>query len=886
MKKKSKIILIVVLITLALIIGICITLFAVNWQPVNKVDLSSLEANENVSITYNEESDIPTIIAGDYTDFKVDSSNDAIKALEEVKDIMGINNPKEEYEVSNEIDFLENNIYRMQQYYKGIEVINRQMIIAADKEGNIKTLSGDYEKITDLDVNPNIDQNSAINTVTEQYGNNIQVDKTQLIIDIINDVPTLCWGVKAYGEFNELEGNSYNIYIDAKTGEIVKTTNTGYTSTVISKGLGTFGNELTFNTNKNWFNYEMYDPERKIEVRNYNSNLGGLYFSSSITSETNTWNDRVANTAMYNVSRIYDYYDLKFGIKSHTGKDDKIVVVVNDTGNNKNNAVFYSTLGGFISIGTGDETTYRNFVNGIDVLAHEFTHGYINYGDKGGFANEGFYLGEVNEAYADIMGNIIENYYREKDEVKSVNENENLTFENDKLWLIGENIVKEDQYGIRSMADPSIDNKPTTYEDENYISLTEDNLQDSDVVHNNCTVIENAFYKMWKNGLTTDEIAKIILESSNRLSRSSNYYTITHMIVELAKEYCPQKLDIVENALIESKLYIDDSEDEENSGDNNQQTSTEPNNLEDIYKNFIINKEYAKDEGENFGEATYYYILDINQDGTDELFIVDDGTGDFFSTLIYRYDSTNNKVVLIKDIYSYGVLRYSESDREIVYATFRPFKDAGVYDFYKLENNEFVWYKSTGYKGENFTDYYINTKENGETKISSEENSKIFESVENLDYKKISELMPKETENDGNTSVDKIEGLDDILEEVKKENIASGQISAGDYTLSYGSYVSSLEEFEMLGGVYTIRPDRTYTYRNIWKNYSGETKVVNVSGTYEVAYHDNLDIDLAGWAIEFKADSDEMMANEVWLINGNNSFEAVQYPNKFTLIQD
>src|SRR5699024_1134119 len=106
------------------------------------------------------------------------------------------------------------------------------------------------------------------------------------------------------------------------------------------------------------------------------------------------------------------------------------------------------------------------------------------------------------------------------------------------------------------------------------------------------------------------------------------------------------------------------------------------------------------------------------------------------------------------------------------------------------------------------------------------------------------------------------------------------------YTLSYGSYVSSLEEFEMLGGVYTIRPDGTYTYRNIWKNYSGETKVVNVSGTYEVAYHDNLDIDLAGWAIEFKADSDEMMANEVWLINGNNSFEAVQYPNKFTLIQD
>ena len=161
MKKKTKIILIVLTIIIVLAIATVVTIFALNWQPINKVDLATLEANADVTISYGEASEVPTIIAGDYTDFKVDSGNDAIRALEELQEVFGMTNPKEEYEISNEIEFLDNKTYRMQQYYNGIEVIDRQMVVTADKDGNIKMVSGDYEKITDLDVNPSFDQNRA-----------------------------------------------------------------------------------------------------------------------------------------------------------------------------------------------------------------------------------------------------------------------------------------------------------------------------------------------------------------------------------------------------------------------------------------------------------------------------------------------------------------------------------------------------------------------------------------------------------------------------------------------------------------------------------------------------------------------------------------------------
>ena len=425
------------------------------------------------------------------------------------------------------------------------------------------------------------------------------------------------------------------------------------------------------------------------------------------------------------------------------------------------------------------------------------------------------------------------------------------------------------------MSNPEANGNPSKYGDDKYLSLDMEGVSESQLVHNNSTVLSRAFYLMWENGLTTDEISQIILESCVRLSRFANYNEIIEMIRILAEEYCPEKVDIVTDALVETGYlyYIDDEE------ETNKETTTAEQNIDDIYEQFIIDKGYEKDEDEYFQKAQYYAILDINKDGTPELFIQDDGSIDFFDTLIYAYDDVAKQVKFIKSIYSYGLIRYDTQTNEIVYASFNPFKDAGANGFYKFENNEIVWSKTVGYKGENFTDYFVNTRENGEKTITREQSSRYYDNVEAIDYIEISDLVPDESEEN------QIGTLSEIIEEAKKESIEPGKIQAGAHTISYGIYRSNLAEYEMLGGIYTIRKDGTYTYRNIWKNYAGEVNTVNINGTYTIQYFDELDIGEAGWAIKFTSDSDEIMGNTVLEINENDSFEAGQYPNKFTLIQ-
>ena len=870
MKKKTKIILIVLTIIIVLAIATVVTIFALNWQPINKVDLATLEANADVTISYGEASEVPTIIAGDYTDFKVYSGNDAIRALEELQEVFGMTDPKEEYEISNEIEFLDNKTYRMQQYYNGIEVIDRQMVVTADKDGNIKMVSGDYEKITDLDVNPSFDQNRALSIVTETYGEKIEVDTTKLVIKFIDDTPTLCWGVKSVGEFNNLDGGAYNIYINAKTEEIVETELTENYSVASATGYGTKGELLNFNTNKILLTYEMYDPERKIEIKDYKFGYGGLYFSDIITSEDNTWSNTVANQAMSNMAKIYDFYNIKFGIKSYSGKDDKIVVIVNDDAR-EDNASYYVGKG-FITLGSGVDGVYDNFVNGLDVLAHEVTHGYIGETDPSIFGNNGFSEGEIDEAYADIMGNIIENYYRENTEVKPFSANENLTFEHDELWLMGEDVVLNNEYAMRSTANPSLKNQPSNLGEETYLT-TDDTDDYSKIIHNNATVFGHAVYEMWKGGVTTDEIAAILLESCNRLSRSANYNEIAQMIAGLAEEYCPEKVDIVINVI--NGMAASNADKNSEQGENNASNS----NLEDIYKQFIIDKGYEKDIGKDnyFQTAKQYAILDMNQDGTEELFIQDDGDSTFFySTLIYTYDNEKQEIVFVDGLYSYGSLEYSAKDKTIAFQTFKPFADAGACIFYTLENNQLAWLRTLGHHGPNFKGFFISTEEGKEEPISEEENTQYFENVEVLDYKEISELQP--TEEAG--------GRAQVIQEAKKDLKGEGSLSTLTYKLKYGIYVSSLEEYEIMGGVYVLRDDGTFTYRNIWENYDGETKTVYATGTYKVIDLKDLDIEEKGAGLEFSSNtSDETMANTVWKITGNNKFEAIQYPNKFTYIE-
>ena len=139
-------------------------------------------------------------------------------------------------------------------------------------------------------------------------------------------------------------------------------------------------------------------------------------------------------------------------------------------------------------------------------------------------------------------------------------------------------------------------------------------------------------------------------------------------------------------------------------------------------------------------------------------------------------------------------------------------------------------------------------------------------------------------------------------EEIKDTKKVEDVIKAGDYTLKYGTYKSSISSYmEEFGGEYTIKPDGTFTYVNNWTDTDGNAYTNNAEGTYKVEYANMKEMDEMPddykWVITFTATSysgkgrftdspipnDQYYNVDSYAITDNNKFQAEQYENIWTL---
>lgn len=156
-------------------------------------------------------------------------------------------------------------------------------------------------------------------------------------------------------------------------------------------------------------------------------------------------------------------------------------------------------------------------------------------------------------------------------------------------------------------------------------------------------------------------------------------------------------------------------------------------NIIEAYRNYVRNKKYETHTREWMTEAESYCVYDINKDGIEELLIMSGNDMGWRNTLICSY--RNGNVIEIKGIYSYGELRYSVENREIVYPELKPYKDVGVYGFYQLRNNQFVLTKATGWEEEG--KYFLEIEGSEKKTVTPEESQSHFK---NLAYFKFSSL--------------------------------------------------------------------------------------------------------------------------------------------------
>ncbi len=115
--------------------------------------------------------------------------------------------------------------------------------------------------------------------------------------------------------------------------------------------------------------------------------------------------DESSQRAHSGASVVYDYYYNVHGRESIINSLTPVISTVH-TGVNWNNAAWYQKK---IFYGDGDSFKFRDFTYSLDIMAHEYTHGVIEYSSGLVYNNES---GALNEAFADIFGVAAEAYSR------------------------------------------------------------------------------------------------------------------------------------------------------------------------------------------------------------------------------------------------------------------------------------------------------------------------------------------------------------------------------------------------------------------------------------------------------------------------------------------
>ena len=391
------------------------------------------------------------------------------------------------------------------QYYQGVRVEHADYTVHA-KAGTVESISGDFEKISGLNVTPSLSEPAALSRALAHVGARRYMWQTNEAdaaafapageLVIVRDARAsnqvgplvLAWKFNVYAA--QPISRAY-IYVDARTGEVVlqdaiikHAAATGTFTTAYSGSRST--NDGT--TTGGYFLRE--GATRGLGVETYNCLKGNSYTAAvDFIDADNNWTateynnanfDNVAGDAHVGAQATYDYWKNIHGRNSYDNAGAKIKSYVHfdDT---PGDGVGYENAYWNGSVMTyGDGATRFRPLTSLDVCGHEIGHAVCEKTANLTYSNES---GAMNEGLSDIWGASIEAYAVATLGFTSSGVNAKST------WLIGEEIDKQ-QAALRSMSDPNSLGQPAYYKGINWYTGTGDNGG----VHTNSGVLNHWYY--------------------------------------------------------------------------------------------------------------------------------------------------------------------------------------------------------------------------------------------------------------------------------------------------------------------------------------------------------------------------------------------------------
>lgn len=529
-----------------LILVLCVAIFPLAFVFAPSYTASAISNSCTASFSEN----VLTSISGDFTGLRAESLDDVYEILDEFKNDFGFSSSRQALLFDKTVDSLIGKVYRFKQMINGIEVYGSDVIVSVKNNYRVTSITGKYYLDVKYDESLSYSKAEALETVKNNYPEMDVEFSKEYIYDFEND------GYVAYVFDASSIGESHKVFISAKTGEIVEDKktdtllrkdldSTGYKTTtekhVYTIDGETFSVDVTKYTsilNPSSYFYALSNPSKNISMANgqNKSNYSCLYYDDE--TGTLNFNDDDAIKAYYSLLRCYDFYADKSnfgfeqkGIKNKSGATINLVAIVH-FGTNYENAGYSGPSGngtkGYFIFGDGNSSSLTSptysFVNGIDIVGHEYQHAFTTQICDFDYEGES---GALAEAFSDIFGAVIEG--------KGI--------ANEGFWQMGEDVVKYSRNIFRDMSNPTLHGCVADYTSfKNNISrcggnYTEDN--DYGAIHYNCTLPTYATYLMYKQNpefFTEYNILRLWYQTLTKLGTKAGIADFCSAMVEAAND--------------------------------------------------------------------------------------------------------------------------------------------------------------------------------------------------------------------------------------------------------------------------------------------------------------------------------------------------------------
>lgn len=384
--------------------------------------------------------------------------------------------------------------FKLEQVYEGIPVYNGGQTITLDENDNVTSYFGTV--IPDLAK----EMIEIENIISEK----VAIDKAKAALEKrIGTVENYDGEVKAEQYIYEYKDKFYHTYlvtastsepqvgfwhyfIDATNGKVVDSYNAAHNVTAF--GNGVFGERRKFEASLLDGLYGLHDQTRGQGVLTFDNN----HNDALVTSVSKMFTDGAAVDAHANAQITYDYFKRTFNRDSVDDNGQPLLSRVH-VGENWANA---SWNGVYMSYGDGDGVRFHNLAAGLDVAAHEMSHGVVQHTANLIYRNES---GALNESFADIFGAMVD-----RDD-----------------WIIGEDIMADGTIGLRSLEDPAVlIERRTAAPYPDHWSLRYEGPLDNGGVHINSSINNKAAYLVSEGG----EHYGVVVEGVGREATEQIYY--------------------------------------------------------------------------------------------------------------------------------------------------------------------------------------------------------------------------------------------------------------------------------------------------------------------------------------------------------------------------